>query len=408
MTTLNKSSYLQILDKLIAIDTSVGLSTLEAVNFIIEYLKKYHVKFNIIKKFYNGVYDSNRATLLATLGDASKPGIILSGHLDTFDVNANKEKWNSNPLELVIKNDVAYGRGVVDMKGAIAVALSLVSCFQQKSSTIPIHFCFTHDEEGVLTAAYQLKENNLDKFIPLNQIGCMVMEATNLVPIISHRGNKRLEITILGKGCHASTPNKGCDALYYGVKLYNYIYKVYSNFSWKKDKRYDYDHAVLNIGKMSSGDGDNFVPNKCVLLISCRYLYGDDIDIFFSHIWKYIKKLEAEMKSVFNEAKIIINYKNGVLPLSTPTNSHFYQNISRLVNEFQEPMVDKNNFIQGGQVITYGTEAGHFQSLGIDTIVCGPGSYEAMSTSHKPNEKIELNQLQKFEDILTRVQTLSL
>ena len=43
-------------------------------------------------------------------------------------------------------------------------------------------------------------------------------------------------------------------------------------------------------------------------------------------------------------------------------------------------------------VVSFGTEAGLFQEIGISTVVCGPGSIEQ---AHKIDEFIELNEIKK-------------
>jgi acetylornithine deacetylase len=45
------------------------------------------------------------------------------------------------------------------------------------------------------------------------------------------------------------------------------------------------------------------------------------------------------------------------------------------------------------EVVSFGTEAGLFQEIGISTVVCGPGSIEQ---AHKVDEFIELNELKKM------------
>ena len=59
------------------------------------------------------------------------------------------------------------------------------------------------------------------------------------------------------------------------------------------------------------------------------------------------------------------------------------------------------------EVVSFGTEAGLFQEIGISTVVCGPGSIEQ---AHKVDEFIELNELKKcikFLDGLKRQSTLN-
>ena len=44
------------------------------------------------------------------------------------------------------------------------------------------------------------------------------------------------------------------------------------------------------------------------------------------------------------------------------------------------------------EVVSFGTEAGLFQEIGISTVVCGPGSIEQ---AHKIDEYVSIDQLKK-------------
>ena len=48
-------------------------------------------------------------------------------------------------------------------------------------------------------------------------------------------------------------------------------------------------------------------------------------------------------------------------------------------------------------MVSFGTEAGLFQEIGISTVVCGPGSIEQ---AHKVDEFIELDELKKCINFL--------
>lgn len=43
--------------------------------------------------------------------------------------------------------------------------------------------------------------------------------------------------------------------------------------------------------------------------------------------------------------------------------------------------------------VTYGSEAGYFQSMGSDTVICGPGN---IIYAHKPNEFVLMSDLVKY------------
>ena len=57
------------------------------------------------------------------------------------------------------------------------------------------------------------------------------------------------------------------------------------------------------------------------------------------------------------------------------------------------------------EVVSFGTEAGLFQEIGISTVVCGPGSIDQ---AHKIDEFIQLGELKKCLQFLEGVKTQSI
>ena len=57
------------------------------------------------------------------------------------------------------------------------------------------------------------------------------------------------------------------------------------------------------------------------------------------------------------------------------------------------------------QVVSFGTEAGLFQEIGISTVVCGPGSIEQ---AHKIDEFIVLDELKKCLSVLDGINKKSI
>ena len=51
-------------------------------------------------------------------------------------------------------------------------------------------------------------------------------------------------------------------------------------------------------------------------------------------------------------------------------------------------------------LVAFGTEAGLFQAMGMDVVVCGPGSIEQ---AHKADEFVALGQLQASLDMLKKL-----
>ena len=65
--------------------------------------------------------------------------------------------------------------------------------------------------------------------------------------------------------------------------------------------------------------------------------------------------------------------------------------------EFCRSLTGEN---QARNVVSYATEAGHFQRAGVPTVVCGPGTIEQ---AHKPDEYIERSQIEACEKFIGRL-----
>jgi acetylornithine deacetylase len=59
--------------------------------------------------------DGQKSSLLATIGPADRPGVVLSAHTDV--VPTEGQSWSVPPFGGIIRDDRIYGRGATDMKG---------------------------------------------------------------------------------------------------------------------------------------------------------------------------------------------------------------------------------------------------------------------------------------------------
>ena len=94
------------------------------------------------------------------------------------------------------------------------------------------------------------------------------------------------------------------------------------------------------------------------------------------------------MKRIAPEAGIKTTFVNAVPGLAPEENSP----AERLALHLAEA--------NGLEAVSYATEAGLFQQIGIPSIICGPGSIEQ---AHKPDEYVEISQLKKCENFMRRL-----
>jgi acetylornithine deacetylase len=131
-----------LLADLVAFPTVSGEPNGEIIGYIKSYLESHGVSVLL-----DVTDDGQQMNLFATIGPKVDGGIILSGHTDV--VPASADGWQGDPFVLRRDQGRLYGRGAVDMKGFVAIALAMVPDFvaARDSLCVPIHLAFTFDEE---------------------------------------------------------------------------------------------------------------------------------------------------------------------------------------------------------------------------------------------------------------------
>ena len=102
--------------------------------------------------------------------------------------------------------------------------------------------------------------------------------------------------------------------------------------------------------------------------------------------------LLPEMKKVFPNSKIRKEIIGEVIGFDRLEKSEACELVSSLTGD------------NSREVVSFGTEAGLFQEIGISTVVCGPGSIEQ---AHKVDEFIELNEIKKCLNFLNGIKSKS-
>ena len=105
-----------------------------------------------------------------------------------------------------------------------------------------------------------------------------------------------------------------------------------------------------------------------------RGFFNQEIDKYANEI------LLPEMRKVYPNSKITKKIIGEVTGFDRVKNSEACELVSSLTGD------------NSREVVSFGTEAGLFQEIGMSTVVCGPGSIEQ---AHKVDEYIELNEIKK-------------
>ena len=376
---------LAMIERLIAFDTTSRDSNLGLIEWVRDHLEKLGARTRL-------TYDptGSKANLFATLGEGSKPGMILSGHTDTVPVDG--QQWKTDPFASTIVDGHLYARGSADMKGFLGVALHRAPVFLDAINAgrldAPIHYSLSYDEEigciGVRGLLADLES------IGLVAAGCIVGEPTSMQPIIAHKGTHRFRCHVHGREAHSSYTTHGVNAIEYAAKLVVFIRDLADRLAATevRDFGFNVPYSTLSTGVIHGGIAANVIPKECQVQFDMRTLPSASAEALYAQITDYAKELEVAMKREDASGRIEMTWESSTDGLAAHENDAIVQ-LARKLSRHDET----------GKV-SYGTEAGLFQQIGIPTVICGPGD---IAQAHAPDEFVALDQLVQCERFMDRL-----
>ena len=367
---------LKILSDLIAFKTVSGEDNNSLINYCDEILKK--LGATSFKTFDD---EKKRVNLFATIKSKKPNGkkpVILSGHTDVVPVS---KSWSTDPFKATIKGDKLFGRGSCDMKGFIACTLAYAPIYAKENLNRDIHFSFTFDEETACQGAPLLIKELKNRGI--NDGICIVGEPTNMKIIEAHKGCYEYTTYFEGLAGHGSAPEKGVNAVEYATRYISKLMDLREILKSKvpKNSVFDPPYTTIGIGGISGGIARNVIADKCRVDWEMRPVIKEDGEFVHNELNEFVnKELLPEMKKIFPKSSIKKEIIGEIIGFNKVSKSEACEFISNLTGD------------NSREVVSFGTEAGLFQEIGISTVVCGPGSIEQ---AHKVDEFITLDQLKK-------------
>ena len=372
---------IELLKTLVGFDTTSRESNLGMIEFLRDHLRSLGIAARLS-------YDAERrkANLFATIGETGRPGIVLCGHTDVVPVDG--QAWDTDPFVAHMANGRIYGRGAVDMKGFIAASLAALPEFLSASLHQPLHLAFTYDEEigcvGVQTLIRDLQEAGI------KPAGCFVGEPTRMQVMTGHKGMRVTRCRVHGLEAHSSMAPEAVNAIEYAGRVIERIRQVAGQLRAEGpfDPAYKIAHTTLQTGMIQGGTAANIVPRDCEFVFDCRTLPQNQSDELIVQIEAYADELRAEMRKISAQADISFETLANAAALDTADDAPI---------AYLGRALARNNLI--GRV-SFATDAGWLHQAGIPCVVVGPGDIEV---AHKPNEFIEISQIEECLGFITRL-----
>jgi len=365
----------EILEKLVAFPTVSDQSNLDLIGWVEAYLAGHGIASVRVP---NG--DGTKTALYAMAGPEAEGGVILSGHSDVVPVAG--QDWTSDPFTLVERDGRLFGRGTCDMKGFVALAIAAMPLAARSGLSRPLQLAISYDEEvGCTGVAPMIAE--MSRHFP-RAAAAVIGEPSMMQAVTAHKASDSLAVHVRGHEVHSSILHRGASAVMEAARLIDWANNTnaasaagpFSDIA----AAFDPPWTTLHVGQISGGTADNITARDCRFMVTFRTVPSERPADWVKAVQTEAARIEAAMKAIHPDCAITVDHVGSVPPLAPESGGAAEALVRRLTGD------------NGRAVVSYATEAGHFQAGGYSAIVCGPGNIEQ---AHQPDEYMSVRQFER-------------
>ncbi len=376
MKEISLESIIELIKDLVAIPSYPGVEAQETG--VAEYINQFFSKEGIMCEVIPVV--DGRSNVVARLkGTGEGKTLMLTGHMDTVP----PYDMSGNPLEVERQDTKLIGRGVVDMKGALACMMSAMVAIKRSGMKLKgdIVFAAVIDEEEKSEGTRALIKDKVAAD------AAIVGEPSQLDICIGHRGLEWFEFNFIGKTVHGGKQKEGINAI---TKAMKFIQKVEEELVHKVESNQHpiIGNSSLNYGLIKGGTQPSTVAGDCVLQIDRRWIPGEkysNIIQEFQNITDELKnedpKFQAQLK-VMDVSLMEEGYIHEAMEIDP--NHPIIEIVSEATYEvrgIKPKQVPFTAWSDGGLLCNYAK---------IPTIIYGPGDLES---AHSSSEYLEISHI---------------
>ncbi len=346
-----------------------------------EFLKKEITGWSKDIKLEEYVAESDgikRPNLIFFLNGGKPKTVWFVAHMDTVS-EGDLTLWKYPPFKATIEGDKIYGRGTCDNgQGAISSLIALKYFLEHPDEMQNnIGVIMVSDEEagskyGIDFVLQKREFTKNDKFI-VPDFGTPDGGSVE----VAEKGLVWLKITVIGKQCHASTPDAGKNAHRLARELEGRIDRQLHLKFKATDPEFTVPVSTFEPTKSEPGTTSvNIIPGKESFYFDMRILPVYSIDEVFEEVKRVSDQFKKETSS-----EVLLEFINRADPSSnSPEGKEFVQRFIESVKKLRGIEVKRVGI--GG-----GTCGAFFRNKGLDTIVWGTLD----ETEHMPNEYAKLS-----------------
>ncbi|TYL37824.1 acetylornithine deacetylase [Natronococcus pandeyae] len=316
--------------------------------------------------------DPDRPQVGARVGTGG-PTLVLNGHLDVVPAG-DPDEWTYPPYDGVIDDGRLYGRGSVDMKTGVAIAM--LSAYNLRSEiesgeldgSIVIHAAI--GEETAAPGTKSLLEAGFD-----GDFG-IVLEPTELRVATSEKGMAWYEIGWAGEPAHASRPDQGRNPIEHIQPVTDALTDYDARLRERSDPLCGQAYGTVTQVVAGADSNKAVLPDRAYVTLDRRILPEETITEVDEEVAELIDTLNREhgIAATWERHE---TYASAEIPVD--------HRLAGVVRDHSEAVADISPEPWG---IKASTDVRDFvNSAGIPAITWGPGS---LAQAHTIDEYVEL------------------
>lgn len=205
--------------------------------------------------------------VIGTLRLGDGPTVLLDAHLDTVEVT-DPEQWQHNPWGEVV-DGIVYGRGTIDMKGALAAAVhGAASLHAERRGTIVIAGSVCEELVEGPALSRVIEQVHPDAVI--------ICEPSANRLMLGQRGRAEIEVEVHGRIGHSAYPESGVNAAEVMADVMTAVRQL------RFGEHPDLGPGMIALTNLKSFPYPNvsMVPDRCTATYDRRTILGEcDADV---------------------------------------------------------------------------------------------------------------------------------
>jgi len=307
-------------------------------------------------------------------GAGGGSSVQFNSHLDHV-APGDLTLWSRPPYAGVIEDDVLYGRGASDVKGALATQVYLVPVLKAAGlqPAGDVYVVGVVDEEVGGLGSQRLAAEMPTTYAVLG-------EATDNQLRRGHRGRTLIEVTFTGLSVHASAPERGHNPHYAAAR---FLLKLES-LPMVQDATFGGSSVAPTLIGTDQTSG-NVTPGTVVVSLDWRNVPAESAEQILARLEPLLREVEAEVPGITAKAEVAgrpVRSYTGVEAILPATRGFETPADDPLVRAAQASLAAALGRPVEVDVWTFATDGGHLAHAGIKTIGFAPGEERFAHTIH--------------------------